>query len=229
VTDRPVIDRSKNANAWTDPQAYTLAVVCLLIGIAGGWFIRGSQSPAATAVQTATDAAPAAGSANSGAQAPTPAQMQQMADTQAAPLLEKLKLDPSNAGLLENVGNIYYDTQQYPTAIDYYQRVLKVQPTNAGVRTDMATAYWYTGNADAAIAEFQRALSYEPNKPNTLFNLGIVEWQGKMDIEKAVATWKKLLDTNPNYEGKDKVLQLIAQAQKHSTIRPGTQAPSSAN
>ena len=172
---------------------------------------------------------PAASAPFSGSQSPTPAQMQQMADTQAAPLLEKLKLDPTNAGLLENIGNIYYDTQQYPAAIDYYQRTLKLQPTNAGVRTDMATAYWYTGNADAAIAEFQKALSNEPNKPNTLFNLGIVEWQGKMDIEKAVATWKKLLDTNPNYEGKDKVLQLIAEAQKHSSIRPGTQAPSSAN
>ena len=227
MTDRPVIDRSKNVSAWTDVQAYTLAVICLLIGIAGGWFIRGSQAPTAAAAQTSGD--PAASAPNSGAQSPTPAQMQQMADTQAAPLLEKLKLDPSNASLLENIGNVYYDTQQYPTAIDYYQRTLELQPTNAGVRTDMATAYWYTGNADAAIAEFQKALSYEPNKPNTLFNLGIVEWQGKMDIERAVATWQKLLDTNPNYEGKDKVLQLIAQAQKHSSIRPGTQATSSTN
>jgi len=69
----------------------------------------------------------------------------------------------------------------------------------------MATAYWYSGNPDAAIEEFQKSLTYEPNKASTLFNLGIVEWQGKMDITKAVATWQKLLDTNPNYEGKDKV------------------------
>jgi hypothetical protein len=34
-------------------QAYVLAVICLLVGIAGGWFIRGSQSPAAAA-ETAT-------------------------------------------------------------------------------------------------------------------------------------------------------------------------------
>jgi len=45
----------------------------------------------------------------------------------------------------------------------------------------MATAYWYTGNADTAIAEFQKSLSYDPNKANTLFNLGIVEWQGKIE------------------------------------------------
>jgi cytochrome c-type biogenesis protein CcmH/NrfG len=158
------------------------------------------------------------------AQAPTPAQMQKMADTQAAPLLDKLKADPNNAGLLANVGNVYYDTQLYPAAIDYYQRVLKAEPANAAVRTDMATAYWYNGDADSAIVEFQKSLSYEPNKPNTLFNLGIVQWQGKMDIDKAVATWQKLLDTNPNYEGKTKVLELMAQAKKHSGVKPGTPA-----
>jgi tetratricopeptide (TPR) repeat protein len=215
---------STNNEQWTSVQAYVLAVICLLVGIAGGWFIRGSQSPAAAAAETATAPAPAPAMGNPAAQAPTPAQMQKMADTQAAPLIEKLKADPANAGLLANIANIYYDTQQYPTAIDYYQRVLKLEPSNTGVRTDMATAYWYTGDADTAIAEFQKSLSYEPNKANSLFNLGIVEWQGKMDIDKATAAWQKLLATNPNYEGKDKVLELLAQVKKHAGVKPGTPA-----
>jgi cytochrome c-type biogenesis protein CcmH/NrfG len=215
---------SSSIEQWTSVQAYVLAVICLLVGIAGGWFIRGSQSPATAAAEPtiASAAAPAMG--DQPAKAPTPAQMQKMADTQAAPLLDKLKADPNNASLLANIGNVYYDTQLYPAAIDYYQRVLKIQPANAGVRTDMATAYWYNGDADSAIVEFKKSLSYEPNKPNTLFNLGIVEWQGKMDIDKAVATWQKLLDTNPTYEGKDKVVELMAQAKKHSGVKPGTPA-----
>jgi cytochrome c-type biogenesis protein CcmH/NrfG len=224
-TNRPT-PTSIPAEQWTSVQAYVLAVICLLVGIAGGWFIRGSQSPAVPAAETASASAPAPAPAmgNQATQPPTPAEMQKMADTQAAPLIEKLKADPSNAALLANIANVYYDTQQYPTAIDYYQRALKVEPANAGVRTDMATAYWYTGDADTAIKEFQKSLSYEPNKANTLFNLGIVEWQGKMDIDKAVATWQKLLDTNPNYEAKDKVLELMAQAKKHSGVKPGTPA-----
>jgi cytochrome c-type biogenesis protein CcmH/NrfG len=214
-------DTKKNSvpAKWTTIQAYTLAVVCLLLGIAGGWLLRGSQSPASPTQNAVSSAGPE--STNS---QPTPEQMKAMADVQAKPLLEKLKSDPNNAELLSSIGNIYYDTQQYPVAISYYQQALKLQPANAGVRTDMATAYWYTGDADTAINEFQKSLSYEPNKANTLFNLGIVEWQGKMDIKGAVATWKKLLDTNPNYEAKDKVLDLIAQAQKHSGLKPGTPA-----
>jgi cytochrome c-type biogenesis protein CcmH/NrfG len=217
-------NRATSIEQWTSVQAYVLAVICLLVGIACGWFIRGSQRPPAAATEAAGTSAPAMGNANAGAQTPTPAQMQKMADTQAGPLLEKLNADPANAGLLENIGNVYYDAQLFPTAIDYYQRALKLEPANTAVRTDMATAYWYTGDADAAIAEFQKSLSYDPNKANTLFNLGIVEWQGKMDIDKAVATWQKLLDTNPNYEGKDKVLELMAQAKKHSGVKPGTPA-----
>jgi cytochrome c-type biogenesis protein CcmH/NrfG len=209
---------------WTSVQAYTLAVVCLLLGIAGGWLIRGSQArgPEAGVSSTAV-AVPGDGSSGAEAQ-PSADQMKKMADTQAAPLLEKLKADPNNPELLANLGNIYYDTQQYPTAIDFYKRALKAQPSNAGVRTDMATAYWYSGNADGAIAEFNKALTYEPNSANALFNLGIVKWQGKMDVEGAVAAWQKLLATNPTYEGKEKVQQLIAQAKKHTDVKPGTPA-----
>jgi len=215
--------QSTSIEQWTSVQAYVLAVICLLVGVASGWFIRGSQGQGPAAAAAASTSAPPLGD-NPGAQTPTPAQMQKMADTQAAPLLAKLAADPNNVELIENIGNIYYDAQQFPTAIDYYQRALKEQPANTGVRTDMATAIWYTGNPDGAIAEFQKSLSYEPNKANTLFNLGVVEWQGKMDIDKAVATWQKLLDTNPNYEGKDKVLELMAQAKKHSGVKPGTPA-----
>jgi tetratricopeptide (TPR) repeat protein len=214
------IKKTLATSQWTTAQAYALAVVCLLLGIAGGWLFRGSQSTVAPAQGSA---AVPSGMGNANAQ-PTPEQMKAMGDAQAKPLLEKLKSDPNNAELLASIGNVYYDTQQYPVAINYYQQVLKLQPANTGVRTDMATAYWYTGDADTAIAEFTKSLSYEPNKANTLFNLGVVEWQGKMDIKGALATWQKLLDTNPNYEGKEKVLDLMAQARKHSGIKPGTEA-----
>lgn len=218
-------DNNTSSNTvWTGVQAYTLAVVCLLLGMAGGWLIRGSQSPAAAAPAVAASAPAPTGMGGGMNSQPTPDQLKQMADTQAAPLIEKLKSDPNNPELLASIGNYYYDAQQYPTAVDYYGRALKAKPSDAAVRTDMATAYWYMGNADTAIAEFNKSLTYEPNKPNTLFNLGLVKWQGKMDINGAVADWEKLLATNPNYEGKDKVEQMIAEAKKHTGVKPGTPA-----
>jgi tetratricopeptide (TPR) repeat protein len=205
---------NSSGTVWTGVQAYTFAVVCLLLGMAGGWLIRGSQSPAPRAsVETASASVPSMGGGTMNAQ-PNPEQMKKMAETQAAPLIEKLKSDPNNPELLASIGNYYYDAQQYQTAVDYYGRSLQAKPADASVRTDMATAYWYMGNADTAIAEFNKALTYEPNKPNTLFNRGLVKWQGKMDAAGAVADWEKLLATNPNYEGKDKVQQMLAEVKK---------------
>jgi len=210
-------NKTNSLDQWSSVQVYTLAVICLLIGIAGGWFIRGSQAPATQAA-----ASPAENPGQSVAPAPSmpsPEQLKQMADTQAKPLLDRLQAEPNNIELLTNVGNTYYDAQQYPAAVTFYERELKLQPKDTSVRTDLATAYWYMGETDKAIEEFNKSLSYEPTKPNTLFNLGIVKWQGKMDVPGAVAAWQKLLDTNPNYEGKDKVLQVMAEAQKHAGMK----------
>jgi tetratricopeptide (TPR) repeat protein len=146
-----------------------------------------------------------------------------MADAKAAPLLDKLKSDPNNPDLIAGIGNVYYDAQQYPIALDYYGRALKARPSDAGVRTDMATAYWYMGNADQAIAEFNKALHFAPNNPNTLFNLGLVMWRGKMDAAGAIADWEKLLAANPNYGEKDKVNQMINEA-KNQPVKPDTKA-----
>jgi len=211
-------------NHWNSVQAYTLSVICLLVGLAGGWFIRGSQGSGPIGIDKASAAA-AQGMDETTAQ-PSPEQIKHMADKQAEPLLAQLKADPANGELLAQVGNIYYDSHQFPTAIEYYQRALKAKPADASVRTDMATAYWYAGDADTAISEFKHALLNEPNKPNALFNMGVVQWQGKMDIQGAISTWQKLLDTNPNYEGKEKIIELMAQVKKHAGIKPGTQAKS---
>jgi tetratricopeptide (TPR) repeat protein len=208
---------------WTCNQAILLSVVCLLVGIAGGWFIRGSQAPvSARPAQTANLPTPAV--AGPASPAPTPARLKEMADAQAAPLLAKLNSDPGNPALLTGIGNIYYDAQQYPIAVGYYSRSLKARPSDAAVRTDMATAYGYMGNADVAIAEFNKALTYAPNNPNTLFNLGLVKWKGKMDSAGALADWQKLLAANPNYEQKDKVEQMMAEAKTGAALKPGLKA-----
>ena len=98
---------------------------------------------------------------------------------------------------LSAIGNLYYDAQQYSTAVDYYSRARQSRPSDASVRTDMATAYWYMGNSEEAIAQFNKALVDAPTNPNTLFNLGLVKWKARHDSAGAIADWKKLLEANP--------------------------------
>lgn len=215
-----IVKNRTSIEQWTRAHSNTLAVACLGLGIAGGWFIRGLQSFSASASSGGISvSAPVNMEANAVPHVPTPARLKEMADAQAAPMLAKLTSDPDNPALLAGVGNLYYDARQYSIAVDYYGRSLKGRPADAAVRTDMATAYWYMGNADAAISEFNKALTYEPTNPNTLFNRGLVKSQGKMDNAGAVADWEKLLATSPNYQQKYRVQQLIADAKKHGATK----------
>jgi len=210
-------------NSWSVGQALTLAAFSFLLGTCGGWLIRRSTvAPVENSPNAMTAAAtPAPGASttppsfSSVPAMPSAVELKQAADTQAAPLLEQLKADANNAGLLAQVGNLYYDAKQYGEAIEYYERALQVQPDNASVRTDLGTAYWYKGDADTAIKEFGKALAVNPTKADTLFNLGIVKWQGKKDAKGAIAAWEKLLDSSPDYPNKVNVQQLIAQVQNH--------------
>ncbi len=212
---------------WTSTQAYVLAVICLLVGGAIGYLLRGS-----TGTQTAAPDAPATAQQSGpppmggmggmgGGQMPTPEQMKAMADKQAAPMIERLKTTPNDPALLAQIGNMYYDAQVFPIAIDYYNKSLAIDPKNDNVRTDLATSYFSSNDPDHAIAELDKVIATNPKNGNALFNRGIVKWQAKMDVNGAVADWERLLKEIPNYEQRDKVQMYIAQAKKHSNMKPG--------
>lgn len=223
-------DSGQGGTNWTSTQAYTMAVLCLLVGLAAGYLVRGSNStPAAVGVQPATTLPPSAAPTDAANATASPEQLKRMAETQAQPLLARLKAEPGNASLLAEIGNVYYDAQQYQEAVRYYGDSLKAEPSNPNVRTDMGTAYFYLGNADRALQEFDVTLKYSPRHAQTLFNIGMVKWQAKMDGDGALAAWQKLLQTNPDYSDRAKVEQLIAQVKQHQSIQPGSKTNKATN
>ncbi len=209
--------QTQNQN-WSPTQAYVLAVICLVVGIALGYLIRGSSSPAPTA---ATATAPS--DAQAGAMGP--GQLQQIPQQQSAevvaaaakPLLEALKSNPNDFDKLVQLGNVYYDGNVYQDAITYYTRAVKIRP-DPNVLTDLGTAYFYLGDSKTALEKFDQALKQDPKLANALFNTGIVKWQGLKDPKGAIEVWEKLLKENPNYEGKDKVQELIERAKAHGSM-----------
>jgi len=192
----------------TGTQAYLLAAFCLVLGVALGYLFRGSASPAAQPAVVA--AVQDNGSAKPGAEALTAVAQA------AAPYLEAVKQNPNDYDSLVKLGNVFYDGQQFPEAVGYYERALVIHPENADVRTDMGTAYWYAGNADKAVAAMEISLKYRPGHPQTLFNLGWVRWQGKADPKGAIEAWQQLLKANPDYPQKEQVEQYIAKAKEHA-------------
>jgi cytochrome c-type biogenesis protein CcmH/NrfG len=212
-------DKAKATTTWTSTQAYAIACICLLMGIAVGYLVRGAGQSAAPVQAQAGEAVPPADAAAM-QQQPTPEQMKRMADKKAEPLLAQLQSDPNNPQLLAEIGNLYYDTQNYPDAIGYYQKSLALKE-DPNVRTDMGTAYYYSGDADTGLAQFSRTLKEFPNFENALFNTGMVKFQAKMDVNGAIAAWEQMLKANPGSPRRAEIEKLIANARQHASVKPG--------
>lgn len=209
--------QSTNERAtWQPLQVYLMAGICLVAGGLVGYLVRGSASTAPpVATQQVASAAPMP------QKMPSLEDMKRMADKQVEPLLEKLKIDPNNSDLLNQVGTVYRATHQFDTAAQYYQKALQANPKNVGARTDLASCMYYQGDVDGAIAQLEKSLTYDPKHAGTLLNLGIMRWKGKSDNAGAISAWDKLLKYHPDYQEKQMVEKLIADAKAH----PAKQLP----
>ncbi|MGC1423586.1 MAG: tetratricopeptide repeat protein [Terracidiphilus sp.] len=194
-------------------QVYSMAVLCLAVGLGIGYLMRGSQLtvlPPQSDIRAVTQTTPAG--AKPMGHRPSLEEMRQMADKQAAPLLEKLKNNPNDSALLVQVGGIYHTTHRFKEAADYYNRALDTDPKNVAVRTKLASSLYRNGDIDGAITQLNRALTDDPKDANALFDLGMIRLQGKGDPKGALAAWQRLLKTNPQLspERKATVLKLMA-------------------
>lgn len=130
---------------------------------------------------------------SSSAPAAPPADVRKQIDT----LQSILKDDPKNLNALIQMGNLYFDADQFNQAIETYSKVLQIEPKNADVRTDLGIMYRKKGDYDRAIAEFKRAAEMAPKHVNSRYNLGIVLLHDKGDIKGAIKAWEDFLRVEP--------------------------------
>jgi len=198
------------APGWTPGQVGFLAAICLLLGLIGGYFL-----PSGKAAKSAHPPA-VAGVPNAPHPMPTMEQMKALADANAAPLLEKLKTTPNDAGLLAQVGAIYNSMHQFKEASQYYNKSLKLDPKNTPLRVELASSLYYSGDFDGALAQLDQALKYDPKDTNSLFNIGVIRWKGKKDAAGAIAAWQELLKVHPDLDRRAIVERMIAEAKSGS-------------
>lgn len=201
------MESQNNSSSATSFSATMLYAICLMVGLLIGYLIRGNTSKTNSAASSPSAGQPAAAAATSPGmphQMPTLEQMKTMADKKAEPLLQQLKTDPQNAKLLFQVGMVYESAHQFKDAVAYFDKSLAANRKDVGVLAEKASCLYYSGDADSAITTLNTALEYSPNDARTLFNLGMVRWQGKRDSKGAIELWQKLLKTNPQLDTEKK-------------------------
>ena len=172
-------------------DAIVFGIAGALFGIIVGWVLGSQQATTTARLAPAAQAAPAPQAAS----APQAA----VIDPERVKALESLAAqNPQDVQPRVQLGNIFFDGEQYAQSITWYEQALKINPNDANVSTDLGVAYYYTNQPDKALAQFDRSLSVDPKHIKTLLNVGIVRAFGKQDFAGAAKAWQQVVDLSPN-------------------------------
>ncbi len=165
----------------------------MCFGVILGWVLA-TQEASRSPVSLPASAAPQAAAPAAANQRQAPA----LDEGRVQSLKSAIKQDPRNASNYAQLGNLYFDAEQWTNAIDSYEQALKLDPNNPDVSTDLGVSYYYTNRTDEALAQFERSLKVSPNHTKTLLNKGIVLAFGKEDLRGAAEEWKRVVALAPD-------------------------------
>jgi len=105
--------------------------------------------------------------------------------------------NPKDVEAWIQLGNLYFDSENFEKAINAYQKSLALKPDNANVLTDMGVMYRRSGKPVEAIKAFDKAIAVDPRHEVSRFNKGIVLMHDLNDLAGAVRSWEELVTVNP--------------------------------
>jgi tetratricopeptide (TPR) repeat protein len=107
-----------------------------------------------------------------------------------------IQRDPGNPKLHVTLGLAYWDRNDYPHALEAFQRAVKVGPNSAEAHNWLGVALMGKADLPGAIAEFKKAIALDPKFTRAFTNLGsALAKSGDLDV--AVEAFKKALALAP--------------------------------
>ena len=173
-------------------DAIVFGIAGSLFGLIIGW-VLGTQQAGRTAAVAAPVAQSAPAQQQPAQQGPAP-----IDQTRVSALQDAAAKNPKDTQSRVQLGNMFFDGEQYPQAITWYEQALAIDSSDPNVSTDLGVAYYYTNQPDKALAQFDRSLSIDPKHVKTLLNVGIVRAFGKQDLAGAGKAWQQVVDLSPN-------------------------------
>ncbi|PLY01667.1 MAG: hypothetical protein C0623_05130 [Desulfuromonas sp.] len=157
-------------------------VVALIVGLLVG-IIVGNKGGGSSSVST--QAPP---------QASAPVQNH---DQKIKMLNEVVAKEPENRTAWVQLGNSYFDSNQFLQAVEAYDKALELDGNDPNVLTDQGVMFRKLGWYDRAVANFEKAIQINPNHTQSMYNLGIVYRYDLNDFPAAIEVWEKFLQLVP--------------------------------
>lgn len=177
------MDTPKRSSA---AQSVVMLCVGALVGFGAGYFAGGGGKPSASA------AGPVA------------------AGDRVGELKQALDRDPENPEILMDIGNAYYDRDDWDNAIKCYEKARRKAPKNPNLLSDLGAAHRNRGEFDTAVAFFQKAREANPDHWQSLLNWLLVETYDRRDARAAQPLMDEVKKRYPEIPQLDKIQEQIS-------------------
>ncbi|MES2014126.1 MAG: tetratricopeptide repeat protein [Pseudomonadota bacterium] len=126
-------------------------------------------------------------------------QQQQGLNTSALVAFKKAaELLPKDSEAQYNLGNCFYDLQQFDDAVIYYKRAIKLDGDFAKAHYNLANVLKHQGNLAQAEISYKKALKIEPNSAQINCNLAQVQYE-QGHLPDAQASYERALAKQENF------------------------------
>jgi tetratricopeptide (TPR) repeat protein len=124
-------------------------------------------------------------------------------------LLTRTAAADATAATWQELGNIYFDTDQPEKAIKAYDRALVLQPDDIDILNDQGAMFRQTGDYQRALMNFEKAFSSDSRNLESLYNSGYVYAFDLNNIPKALSLWKHYRELDSSSERAAQVQSFI--------------------
>ncbi len=202
-----------------DPSLATnliTALVFLCVGFVAGYVFKSQTSPPLTGSDSnasAADGSSSGASAENTALPPGHPAVDNGPDVQAQvqAMEQQASANPQDPAAPLKLADFLYDHGNFQAAIPWYQKAVALDSRNVNASTDLGTCYFNVGRFDDALKQFQHSLTVEPQHQPTLFNIIVVNMEGKHDFKAAQRAYEVLHNLNPAYPKLDELKQRLDQ------------------
>jgi tetratricopeptide (TPR) repeat protein len=176
------MDTSRKPSA---AQSFVMLLVGALVGFGAGYFAGGGGRPTG---------AGAAAVAEGG---------------RIAEMTRALERDPENPEILMDLGNAYYDREDWDRAVALYEKARRKAPKNPNLLSDLGAAHRNRGEFDLAVAFFQKAREANPDHWESLLNWLLLEAYDRRDPRAAQRLFDEVKQRYPEVPQLDKIQDQI--------------------
>jgi tetratricopeptide (TPR) repeat protein len=164
-------------------------LVGALLGFIAGYFAAGGGRPSAPASATSPS---------------------RESDDRVGQLRAALERDRENPKLWTDLGNAYYDAEDWDRAIEAYEKARRRAPKDPNLLSDLGAAYRNAGQLGRAVHFFERARENGPDHWQSLLNLTIVHAYDLQDPAAAQRYYDELKRRYPEIPQVERIQEKIS-------------------